>query len=114
MSAPQNELADRIRVVLADEQEIREVSMFGGLSFMVRDRMVVAAQRDGGLLVRIDPARHGELTARPGARQAEMGKGRSMGPGWITVDGEALDTNESLASWMDVAMQFHQASVLPT
>ena len=38
-------LTDRVRALLTDEPTLREVRMFGGLSFMVRDRMVVAARR---------------------------------------------------------------------
>jgi hypothetical protein len=33
--------AERIRAMLAAEPSTREVSMFGGLSFMVNDKMIV-------------------------------------------------------------------------
>jgi hypothetical protein len=75
-------LAARIRAALSGEPSTREVSMFGGLSFMVNDRMVVATLKHGCLLVRVDPGRSRELLARPGARPAEMGTGRPMGRGW--------------------------------
>ncbi len=102
-------LADRIRAILAGEPTSREVRMFGGLSFMVNEKMVVAAQGDGGLLVRIDPARNSELTARPGAKQAEMGPGRTMGPGWITIARDAIGTDEALSFWIGVAMDYQAA-----
>ena len=67
---------------------------------MVNDKMVVAVGADD-LLVRVDPDRHSELTGRPGAAQAEMGAGRSMGPGWISV-AEETRTNDDLQFWPSV------------
>lgn len=101
-------LADRIRAVLPDDRSVREVSMFGGLSFMVDDSMVVAC-RDGGLLVRIDPARYDELLDLPGAQPAVMGADRPMGPGWITVSHEGLTTDQQLAFWTQVGLE-HRAT----
>ena len=84
--------------------------MFGGLSFMVDERMVVAARGDRDLLVRIDPGRHAELTALPGVARAEMGAGRTMGPGWVSVSREAVGTDEQLAFWIGVAQQHDAAA----
>ena len=36
-----------------------------------------------------------------------MGKDRSMGEGWITVDEQALESDDDLQHWMDVALEFH-------
>ena len=71
--------------------------MFGGESFMVNDKMVTHAMKDGDLLVRVDPQRDRELTELPGASRAEMGPGRTMGPGWISVSAEAI-AGEELSS----------------
>jgi len=100
-----NPLIDRVRTVLESEPSTREVRMFGGLSFMVNEKMVVAVGRDGDLLVRIDPTMNQELLRRPGAAQAEMGAGRSMGRGWIHVDEEALTTDDALSFWIGVALE---------
>lgn len=109
--SPEREsLVDRIRTHLAGEATTREVTMFGARAFMVNGSMVVAAQRAGDLLVHIDPARSPELLARPGAEQAEMGAGRTMGPGWVSVAREAIDTEERLASWIDAAMDYNTLS----
>ena len=101
------ELADRVRSALAGRAPVREVRMFGGLAFMVDERMVVCVRSDRDLLVRADPERADELLARPGARPAEMGAGRSMGRSWTSVGQEALATDEDLRSWIDVALDFH-------
>jgi TfoX/Sxy family transcriptional regulator of competence genes len=101
------QLADRVRTALSSEPSAREVSMFGGLSFMVNDKMVVAAGRGGDLLVRIDPERHRELVALPGAGPAEMGAGRAMGPSWIRVGHDAIASDRQLSFWIDVAMEYN-------
>lgn len=98
-------LADRIRAALPTEAPIREVPMFGGLSFMVNDRMAVAAGGGGDLLVRVDPGRSAELLALPGAAPAEMGTGRSMGPSWIRVSKQALTTDGQLSFWVGTALE---------
>lgn len=81
--------------------------MFGGLSFMVNEKMVVAVQRGHTLLVRIDPKLGGELVALPGAAPAAMGAGRAMGPGWVVVGAEALITDDDLAFWTGVALEYN-------
>jgi TfoX/Sxy family transcriptional regulator of competence genes len=81
--------------------------MFGGVSFMVEGRMVVAARREGALLLRIDPSTAAELLARPGARPALMGTGRPMGDGWIRSSGALEGTG--LDSWLAPALSFHAA-----
>ena len=109
VTAEQDVLADRVRAALAADRPVREVAMFGGLSFMVDGSMVVAAGRDGGLLVRIDPARRDELLGVPGAGAAVMGAGRPMGPGWIRVARDGISTDEQLAFWIGVGRE-HRAA----
>lgn len=108
MTVEQSALIERIRNLICDESAVREVSMFGGRSVMVDDRMLVSALRDGGLLVRIDPDRHDELLGRPGAAQAQMGRGRSMGPGWIEVAADAIREEVQLSSWITTALEHHR------
>ena len=105
MTAEREALAERVRAALPRDQPVREVTMFGGLSFMVDDSMVVAAGRDGDLLVRIDPARSDELLHVPGAEAAVMGTGRPMGPGWIRVTHSGVATEEQLAFWVGVGLE---------
>ncbi|WP_232847685.1 TfoX/Sxy family protein [Occultella kanbiaonis] len=107
--SPQSELIDRLRDLLAGEPSTREVAMFGGRSFMVNDAMVVSALKPGDLLVRVPAERHDELLARPGAEQAEMGAGRTMGPGWISVSASHLDTAAALSEWLEVALAHNRA-----
>jgi TfoX/Sxy family transcriptional regulator of competence genes len=99
--------AERIRAMLRAEPSTREVSMFGGLSFMVHDKMIVNVRRGGDLLVRVDPRRSPELVADHRARLAKMGAGRAMGPGWLDVAAELISTDDQLRFWLDVAIEFN-------
>ncbi|MGY1652543.1 TfoX/Sxy family protein [Geodermatophilus sp. SYSU D01119] len=100
------ELAQRVRRALPGGREVREVAMFGGLAFMVDGAMAVCVSTGGGaLLARVSPERDADYLARPGARRAEMGEGRSMGAGWIAVDDAALARDADLRSWLDAALQ---------
>jgi TfoX/Sxy family transcriptional regulator of competence genes len=92
------DLANRLRELLADEDAIAEKKMFGGLAFLLHGNMSVSASRNGGLLVRIDPADTDAAIARPHVALMEMG-GRTM-DGWITVAPEGVKTKRQLAGWV--------------
>lgn len=89
------------------DQRTREVRMFGAVAVMLDDAMLVAAHRDGGMLVRVDPAEDAELGARPGASRAQMGTGRSMGEGWLRIDPAALRSSAALELWLSAALRRH-------
>lgn len=108
----QAELVERVRAELAGVGPTREVSMFGGRSFMVNDRMVVCALKGGRLLVRVAADDHDRLLTRAGARQAMMGAERSMGAGWIEVEPAAL-ADDGLHAWMSLALAHHREATHP-
>jgi TfoX/Sxy family transcriptional regulator of competence genes len=93
------DLANRIRELLAGEEAITEKKMFGGLAFLLNGNMAVSASGQGGLLVRVDPADTDAALARPHAARMEMG-GRTM-DGWIRVAPEGVKTKGDLASWVE-------------
>ncbi|GAA1368696.1 TfoX/Sxy family protein [Brevibacterium luteolum] len=108
MTPAQEALVERLRILFANEPVLREVSMFDGRSFVVNEKLAVSALKSGGLLVRVGADQHAELLTRPGAQQATMGADREMGPGWIEVDAAAIDSDEGLAAWLDVAMEHNR------
>lgn len=75
---------------------------------MVNNKMIVSAGRDGDLLVRVAADRHETLLSEPGAEQAQMGAGRDMGLGWITVAPEVIADDGRLAFWVDMAMRHNR------
>lgn len=92
------DLANRIRELLASGPPVTEKKMFGGLAFLVGGNMAVAASGQGGLMVRVDPADTDSLVTKPHARPFEM-RGRAM-QGWLRVDDEALRTKRQLEPWV--------------
>jgi len=92
------ELADRIRALLGGEPDLTEMKMFGGLGFLIGGNMAVAASGQGGVLVRVDPARSDRLLATTNARLMEM-RGRGM-QGWLRVAANDVRTKQQLAKWV--------------
>jgi TfoX/Sxy family transcriptional regulator of competence genes len=92
------DLANRIRELVAGEAGVTEKKMFGGLAFLVGGNMSVAASAQGGLMVRVDPEASDELLAKPHAKPFEM-RGRQM-DGWLRVDPEGVKTKRQLEPWV--------------
>jgi TfoX/Sxy family transcriptional regulator of competence genes len=92
------DLANRIRELMAGERGVTEQKMFGGLAFLIGGNMSVAASGQGGLLVHVDPEDTDALLAKPHARPFEM-RGRSM-QGWLRVDDEGVRTKRQLEPWV--------------
>jgi TfoX/Sxy family transcriptional regulator of competence genes len=93
------ELAARIRDLIAKEAGLGEKKMFGGLAFLIGGNMAVAASAQGGVLVRVDPAESDALVSSTHARPMEM-RGREM-QGWLRVDTEQVRTKRQLAAWVE-------------
>ena len=79
------DLANRIRELVADGDDVTERKMFGGLAFLIGGHMAVSASGRGGLLLHVDRAETEALLAKPHAQPFEM-RGRVM-EGWVRVDG---------------------------
>jgi TfoX/Sxy family transcriptional regulator of competence genes len=92
------DLANRIRELIAGEPDVTEMRMFGGLAFLVGGNMSVAASGQGGLMVRVDSEQTDALVGRPHVRPFEM-RGRAM-QGWLRVDAEGLRTKRQLEPWV--------------
>jgi TfoX/Sxy family transcriptional regulator of competence genes len=93
------ELAERIRELVADQPGLTEKKMFGGLAFLIGGNMAVSASGQGGILLRVDPDETDALVADGTASVAVM-RGRPM-QGWLRVDSSRLGTKRDLAQWVD-------------
>ncbi len=92
------DLADRLREILANEPEVVERLMFGGLAFMVAGHMAVSVSGQGGLLLRVDPAQTDTLVVDPRASRFVM-RGREM-DGWLRIDIDARASDDELNRWI--------------
>jgi hypothetical protein len=94
------QLAARIRTLLADRTDVSERKMFGGLTFMIGGNMCCGVNGDE-LIVRLDPDHEDEALARPHARPMDL-TGRRM-RGFITVHPGGLEGNR-LNRWVQEAV----------
>jgi TfoX/Sxy family transcriptional regulator of competence genes len=98
------DLANRLRELLADEPNLTEQKMFGGLAFLIGGNMAIAASGEGGVLVRADPAQSDQLVESGPARPMQM-RGREMA-GWLRVDGDHLRQKRQLARWVKIGADY--------
>jgi len=101
------DLARRIRALVATRRGLSEKKMFGGLAFLVGGNMAVAASGQGGILVRVGSERSDQLVATTAASVAVM-RDRPM-PGWLRVDADDLRTARQLKKWVDLGVDFAQS-----
>jgi TfoX/Sxy family transcriptional regulator of competence genes len=92
------DLANRIRELIAAEDGLSEKRMFGGLAFLIHGNMSVSASGQGGLLLRVDPDESDALAAKPHAQPFVM-RGRAM-QGWLRVDADGVKTKAQLERWV--------------
>ena len=92
------ELADRIRSLVAGEAGVTEQKMFGGLAFLLNGNMAVAASGQGGLLVRVPPDETDKLLDR--AHVSPMVMAGREARGWLRVDSDGVKTKRQLQSWV--------------
>jgi TfoX/Sxy family transcriptional regulator of competence genes len=98
------DLAERIRALVAKERGLSEKKMFGGLAFLIGGNMAIAASGQGGILVRVDPEQSEKLVATTKASVAVM-RGRAMA-GWLRVASEDVRTKPQLAKWVKLSTNF--------
>lgn len=104
-SVPYDEdLATRIRELLAAEPGVAEQRMFGGLAFLIGGNMSVSVSGSGGLLLRCDPGETDALLGKPHASPFEM-RGRVM-DGWLRVDPEGVRTKRQLERWVAIGASY--------
>jgi len=102
------ELADRVRAVLAPNPDLAERKMFGGIAFMVAGNMCCGVM-DDDLIVRLDPEEAERALGEPHTRPFEF-TGRPM-KGFLFVSADGVASEEALAGWVEAALGF--ASALP-
>ena len=98
------DLAERVRALVAGEAELTEKKMFGGLAFLIGGNMAVAASGQGGLMVRVDPASSDSLVSETKARLVEM-RGREL-RGWLRLDTKDLKEKRELARWVELGTTY--------
>jgi len=98
-------LANRIRELLQDLEGIEEKEMFGGLCFLLKDKMFVAVIKEE-MMCRIDPAFYEEAIEKPGCH--EMVFTGKASKGWVMIDDSGLKTVNDYKYWIGLAVDYNQ------
>ncbi len=99
-------LAGRAREIISlTYKNVEEKKMFGGLCFMVNDKMCIGVEKDR-LMVRLDPAKYEEVIEKEGCRPMDF-TGKIM-KGYVFVDIDALNTKKKLEYWVKLALDFNK------
>ena len=99
-------LADITRELISlTHKNVEEKAMFGGLCFMVNDKMCMGVEQER-LMVRLDPAKYDEVMEKEGCRPMDF-TGKVM-KGYVFVDIDALNTKAKLNYWMQLALEYNK------
>ena len=99
-------LADRVReIISATHKNIEEKRMFGGLCFMVNDKMCVGVE-SARLMVRFDPAKTDEVMEKEGVTPMDFTS--KVMKGFAFVDIASLDTKKKLEYWVTLALEYNK------
>ena len=97
--------ADRIHGILSKKKQNFETKrMFGGLCFMVNDKMCIGVHQDR-IMARVGPDLEERALALEGAKQMDF-TGRPM-RGFIFVDSEGYDMESQLETWVDLCLEYN-------
>ncbi len=98
-------LADRVRHLLAGRRvQYTEKKMFGGICFLVDDKMLVGVEKDR-LMARIDPEDEATASKKKGAKPMDF-TGRVM-KGYLFVDDTAVDMDDDLEYWLSLCLKYN-------
>ena len=99
-------LADMTRELISQtHKNVEEKAMFGGLCFMVNDKMCVGVEKER-LMVRLDPEKYDEVMEKEGCKPMDFtGKIRK---GFVFVDVDVLTTKKKLEYWVKLALEYNK------
>tara|TARA_R110001583_G_scaffold34847_9_gene116658 strand:- start:3928 stop:4281 length:354 start_codon:yes stop_codon:yes gene_type:complete len=98
-------LADRIgRFLEENKVDFYEKKMFGGLCFMVENKMCVGIIKDE-LMARIGTEKYVEALTKNGCKEMTF-TGKPM-KGYVYLDDNALDLDSDLEYWLQLALDFN-------
>src|ERR1044071_1495976 len=99
-------LADRTREIISvTHKKIEEKRMFGGLCFMVNDKMCVGVEKER-LMLRLNPEIYDEVMEKEGCMAMDF-TGKVM-RGYVFVDQEVLKSRKQLEYWVKLALDYNK------
>lgn len=100
-------LAERVREYLADipNLDVTEKEMFGGLAFLVNDKMCINIGADS-LMLRFEPQLQEELAEKNGYEAVVM-KGRSY-KGYCYIHPEGFKAQEDFEYFVNICLDYNK------
>ena len=100
-------LLNRIREALVNVTNIDEKLMFGGICFMVDDKMCVCVKQDE-IMCRVGPDEYETALEKTGARPMIHG-GKTM-KGYVFVDADAIKNRNDFDYWIDRSLEYNKTA----
>lgn len=99
-------LANMTRELISlTHKKVEEKAMFGGLCFMVNDKMALGVEKDR-LMVRLNPDIYEEVMEKEGCKPMDF-SGKVM-KGYVFVDADVLTTKKKLNYWVQLALEYNK------
>lgn len=94
--------AERVRQALADTKKLVEKKMFGGIAFMVNDKLCIGVDKDD-LMIRCTTEMNDALLSKKGVRPFDL-TGKPM-KGWLLVSPEGTKSKKEFDWWIQLAIE---------
>jgi TfoX/Sxy family transcriptional regulator of competence genes len=94
-------MSNRIREALENVPNVEEKVMFGGVCYMVNDKMCIGVVKDE-MMCRIGKEYQEEALTKPGCREMDFA-GRPM-KGYVYVGDDGMKTKETFAYWINLCL----------
>ncbi len=99
-------LANNVRELISlTHKNVEEKAMFGGLCFMVNDKMCLGVEKER-LMVRLDPELYDIVMEKEGCKPMDF-SGKVM-KGFVFVDVTAVNTIKKLEYWVKLALEYNK------
>lgn len=98
------ELSDRIREALMHEPRVSEKRMFGGICYMVDDKMCIGVMGDE-MMCRVGEEALAEALEKRGSR--EMLSGKRVMKGYVLVSEEGMRNATEFSYWLELCLAFN-------
>lgn len=99
------QLNNRIREALADVPHVEEKQMFGGICYMVNDKMCIGVVWDE-MMCRIGPDHYEAALEKNGCREM-LFTGKPM-KGYVFVAAEGMQSQKDFQYWIQLCLQFNE------
>lgn len=97
-------ISHRIKEALKDLPGVEEKHMFGGICYMVNDKMCIGVFKDE-MMCRIDPGLYEEALEKTGCRPMDFHP-KPM-KGYLLVSEEGMKTKTAFDSWIRLCLDFN-------